>query len=508
MQEVFSPSVARPGAHRRLLTLLAAVLVGVGGSAVALLAFGRWSVWVGPFQVQLACRFGRGATDVALPPLGRLTARTHLAPLRFSATLQDVRVPELTEMVSTRGLTGLVSVVEREVLEDVPAFAIRVLGIGVAGAAVLAGLVFRRRWRPVVAAVVAALVALGGSGAAAWRTYDPAALLTPTYSGSLTLAARLIGPARTALDRIDQFRAQLSRIVAGAARVYGEIQARPLGPADEVRVLHISDLHLSPLGFSFARELARSFDVELVIDTGDLTSFGTPAEAFVVREVASMGVPYVFVRGNHDSSGLERRLRRRGVIVANGGVVEVAGLRILGYPHPVFTPDRRVVRSDEAIRRLVLDAGERIAAQIRTQPRPPDVLAVHDDRMAEASAGLVPLVVSGHFHESGARVVNGTLFLRVGSTGGAGAEVFSREGGVPLEAEILYFQRGDPPTLVAFDVVQQLPETGSLTLTRHLVEEEFGTLVPSPSSSPSPSPPSPSPEAASPRPSPSGADSG
>lgn len=492
MQEVFSPSLARPAARRRLLTLLAAALVGVGGSAVALLAFGRWSVWVGPFQVQLACRFGKGVTDVALPPLGRLTARTHLAPLRFSATLQDVRVPELTEMVTSRGLTGLVSVVEREVLEDIPSFALRVLGVGVAGAVVLAGLVFRRRWRPVVAAALAALLTLGGSGVAAWRTYDPEALLSPTYSGSLTLAARLIGPARTALDRVDQFRAQLSRIVAGAARVYGEIQARPLGLTDEVRVLHVSDIHLSPLGLSFARELARSFEVDLVIDTGDLTSFGTPAEAFVVGEVAAVGVPYVFVRGNHDSRGLERRLRRAGVIVANGGVVEVAGLRILGYPHPLFTPDRRVVRSDEAVSRLVQGAGERIAGQLRSLPRPPDVLAVHDDRMAEASAGLVPLVVSGHFHESSARVVNGTLFLRIGSTGGAGAEVFTREGGVPLEAEILYFQRDDPPSLVAFDVVQQLPETGSLTLTRHLVEEEFGTLAPSPSPSPE-STPTPSP---------------
>lgn len=490
---MFSPSLARPDARRRLLALLAAVLVGVGGSAVALLAFGRWSVWVGPFQVQLAARFGKGATDVALPPLGRLTAQTHLAPLRFSATLQDVRVPELTEMVTARGLSGLVSVVEREVLEDIPSFALRVLGIGVAGAVALAGLVFRRRWRLVAAAALGAFLTLGGSGVAAWRTYDPAALLRPTYSGSLTLAARLIGPAATALDRIDQFRAQLSRIVAGAARVYGEIQARPLGLTDEVRVLHISDVHLSPLGLSFARELARSFEVDLVVDTGDLTSFGTPAEAFVVRQVAAMGVPYVFVRGNHDSPGLERKLRRAGVIVAKGGVVEVGGLRILGYPHPLFTPDRRVVRSDEAIRRLVLGAGERIGGQLRSLRRPPDVLAVHDDRMAEASAGLVPLVVSGHFHDSRARVVNGTLFLRVGSTGGAGAEVFTREGGVPLEAEILHFQRGDPPTLVAFDVIQQLPETGSLTLTRHLVEEEFGALVPSPSPSPGPSGPTTSP---------------
>jgi predicted MPP superfamily phosphohydrolase len=483
---VRSPVLVR-STRRRLLPVAAAVLVGLGGAAVALVAFARWSVWVGPFQVQLAARFGKGVTDVALPPLGRLTAATHLAPLRFSATLQDVRVSELAEAVAAGGLDRLVGTVERGLLRALPSFGLRALGVGVGGGLLLAALVFRRRWRLVVAAGVSTILVLSGSGVAAWRTYRPEALLRPTFSGSLTVAARLIGPARTALDRIDEFRAQLSRIVAGAARVYAEIQARPPGLTDEVRVLHVSDIHLSPLGLSFARELARAFQVDLVVDTGDLTSFGTPAEDFVVPQAADMGAPYYFVRGNHDSPRLERRMQRTGrVLVARGRVVEVAGLRILGFPHPVFTPDRRVLRSEEAIARAVGEAGERVAAAIRALPAPPDILAVHDDRMAEAAAGLVPLVLSGHFHESSARVVAGTLFLRVGSTGGAGAEVFTREGGVPLEAEVLYFQRGAPPTLVAFDVVRQLPQTGSLTLTRHLVEDEFGPLVPSPTAPPSP----------------------
>jgi hypothetical protein len=39
---------------------------------------------------------------------------------------------------------------------------------------------------------------------------------------------------------------------------------------------------------------------------------------------------------------------------------------------------------------------------------------------------------------------------------------------------------------VAYDLIEQSPKTGALTVTRHLVEQEFGILTPSPSPSPSP----------------------
>jgi hypothetical protein len=112
--------------------------------------------------------------------------------------------------------------------------------------------------------------------------------------------------------------------------------------------------------------------------------------------------------------------------------------------------------------------------------------------MASSVAGVVPLVISGHFHAASERDVGGTIFLRDGSTGGAGVHVFSRAGGIPLAAEILTFSRTSPPRLVAYDVVLQSPETGSLTITRHIVTAETpGDTVP-PSPTPTPSPVSPS----------------
>jgi hypothetical protein len=72
------------------------------------------------------------------------------------------------------------------------------------------------------------------------------------------------------------------------------------------------------------------------------------------------------------------------------------------------------------------------------------------------------------------------LYLRDGSTGGSGFNVFTAPGGIPLSAEVLYFAREPEPTLIAYDVIDQSPESGSLTVDRHVVEDEFGELVPSP----------------------------
>jgi hypothetical protein len=79
----------------------------------------------------------------------------------------------------------------------------------------------------------------------------------------------------------------------------------------------------------------------------------------------------------------------------------------------------------------------------------------------------VPLVISGHFHETTATVRNGTLYLRIGTTGGSGAGIFRDLADIPFSAEVLYFSREPDPELIAYDVIEQLPESGSLTGPTH-----------------------------------------
>jgi predicted phosphodiesterase len=436
--------------------------------------------------VQLEAVPGHGRTDIALPPLGRVSADTHVAPVHLSATLTEVDVKQLQRLIADEGLDGVAQNLEDQAVHRIWPFLLRAFGVALAGALVAALVVYRGRRREVRIAMLAALLAVGGSGAVAVATFDARAFLQPTYSGTLALAPQLFGPLGPTVERVDYFRDQLRAIVGGASSAYTAIAANPLGRSDEIRILHISDIHLSPLGFDFAQELARGFDVDFVLDTGDITSFGTPAENVVTTFIPAFQRPYVFVRGSHDSIDLQRAIAGiPDAHVVDGNAVTVKGITIYGLGDPYFVEQRGAPQTDAAIEALVRSVGPRIVADVAAMPTPPDIVAVHDDRMAEDSAGRVPLVASGHFHENTSTVRDGTLFLRVGTTGGAGPTGGFQGGGqqIPLSAEVLYFRPasgGQPPTLLAWDVIEQDAGSGDLTVTRRVVTQEFGTISPSP----------------------------
>ena len=385
--------------------------------------------------------------------------------------LEDLGVPALARELKDRPVSDIVAQVQSEAAHDILPFAVRVALAAMLGTFVLAALAFRTRWRAVLAATLTAVVAVGGSEVLAWQTFRPSAFLSPTFHGSLSAAPELMGPVRTATHRIEDFRAQLEQIVDGTMRVYRRIPAT--GPSgDDVTALHISDIHLSPLGMEYALHLARSFHVDFIIDTGDLTSFGTPIDSLITTLVPRFRRPYVFVRGNHDSMQLQADMERiPNVVVLDGTTTTIDGLTIYGLGDPAFTPSKQSPVGDQEMETLDRSAGERLVSDLRALPSPPDIVAVHDDRMATAAAGMVPLVLSGHFHRESDRTVDGTNYLRIGTTGGAGATVFTQSGN-PLSAEVLHFKTGSPLHLVAYDVIDQSIGTGSLSVVRHLVPEK------------------------------------
>jgi predicted phosphodiesterase len=446
---------------------LLALVVGGGGAALALIVAGGLRYAIGPFTVELHALPGPAVTEIALPPLGEIRAETHLAPLTLEASLQSVDPEQLNALIQERSVESLVILVERETRVAIRSYAVRAGWIALAGSVVAALLIHRTNRRAVLGAVASGFLLIAAAGTSTWLTYRPDAFREPTYTGSLRLAPELVGPIEEAGARIEAFRAELRRLVGGTVRAYGALASQPAPSPAATVLLHISDIHASPLGMDFAQELASTFDADLVVDTGDVTSFGTPLESAVLERIPQFGVPYVFVRGNHDSAEVAAQIDD----LPNGDTLEneavdVEGLTIAGGSHPLFTPDPNVTYTDEEIEDAVTEAGLDLAANVA--PLAPDVLAVHDDRMGAASAGRVPLVLSGHFHRFGTEIVDGTLFLRVGSTGAGGLDTFVQDEPLPLTAEVLYFE-GDPPRLVAIDRVSLDPETRDLRVARELV---------------------------------------
>lgn len=464
------------------------VAIGIAGAWLALLLAGRADYTVGPFRVELFARPGRGVTEIALPPFGQLRADTHFSPLRLSVTLEEVAATELTDLVRHKGVDDLALEAEEEGLAALRRYIWRALIIGTAGAGVAGLLVYRRRLRRAGAAALSGFVLLAGSTGLSSLTYQPEAFLRPTFSGTLALAPRLVGPIQEATGRIDDFRAELERLVGGAVEAYAQIAGTPPASSGALTLLHVSDMHISPLGMDFAQRLASSFEADLVVDTGDLTSFGTPLEQGITARIEEFSVPYVFVRGNHDSVlTVEEVTAEPNGLVLDHESREILGLRLFGAPSPVFTPTMERARDEEAFAETIRSVGEVVASEVRSAFPPPDLLLVHDDRMAEAAAGLVPVVLSGHFHDTGAREMDGTLFLRVGTTGGGGLDTFTTSESIPLSAQILYFD-GEPLRLVAWDAVELDPVTQDLTLSRSLASDLLDAQEPAPEQEPAPTP--------------------
>src|SRR5262249_57916802 len=80
---------------------------------------------------------------------------------------------------------------------------------------------------------------------------------------------------------------------------------------------------------------------DMVIDTGDITDWGSEPEASYVAAIGRLNVPYVFVRGNHDSRQTQAAVGRQpNAIVLDDEVRTVDGLTIAGIGDPRFTPDK------------------------------------------------------------------------------------------------------------------------------------------------------------------------
>jgi predicted MPP superfamily phosphohydrolase len=431
------------------------VAVAATGAVIAVLLFGHISAPIGPFDADLAFQPGGGGAAVAVPPLGALSVDAYQGPLRLEIALQRVD-PERARALASDPvrLAGVVNEVSDDLRGAIIRLSLVTTGVAIAGAA-LTSLVALRRWRePAIAAGVTSVLLLGtaGLGAATWR---PEALSQPTYTGLLVNANSLIGNAQDIVARFDAYRASLEDLVANVGTLYATISALPSpGGTDEtVALLHVSDLHLNPAGFDLMRQVVDQFKVDGVLDTGDITDWGSAPENQLIGSVGKLGVPYVYIRGNHDSTTTAGLIAAQpNATVLDDSAVTVAGIEIVGAKDPRFTPDKST-GDDNASVDVLTASGQTLADEVDTLPDPPAIALVHDPRQATPLDGAVPLVLAGHTHSRKVSVLDGGTRLMVeGSTGGAGLRGLQGEKPTPLTCTVLYL---DPATgaLRAYDEI-------------------------------------------------------
>jgi predicted phosphodiesterase len=452
-------------AARRVYHVLPFVLAAVA-ALVFLGPLTRTSGELGPGRVEVAASLRRSSgTVVEVPPLGRLSAPTH-----HTAVGVDVRLVELDVEALQRQLERFdrAQQVRDDIEAGLPGLLRRALLGGMLRAAALGAVVglilpVRRWWHPVLGAAGAALavaLALAGVG----RDFDVTAFNEARYDGALSRAPTVFAAVQRHVDglgdvedRVETLSAQLEDLFAAAAGSTRTV------PDTAVTILHVSDIHSNPLGVEVAGQLADAFDVDAILDTGDLTSFGLPLEARIGDLIAQIDHPWYLVAGNHDSPSVRASLAQVPNLTMVDGEVRIAGIDVLGVPDPTYTASNDVDTQEANSTKLEL-AGA-VAAVVRGEQ--PDVLAVHDLRQAAGVDGDVPLVLAGHVHRTTSDVGDeGTRFLTIGSTGATGLGSFTVETDLPYEAELLRF---DGARLVAIDRIRVHGLGGAFEIDREVI---------------------------------------
>ncbi|MGH9210648.1 MAG: metallophosphoesterase family protein [Acidimicrobiales bacterium] len=476
----------------------------LGGALLAVALTGRIEADVGPFDSTIAARPSlAGQTTVHLAPLGTIVLDTHDWPLAIDLRADQIGLQEAEAIAANPEL------LERElgdqVADDVRDGLVR-LAVRCTLAAIVGGLagalIARLSWRSAAAGVAIGglLVACTGAGTAA--TFDTNAVAEPHYTGLLTAAPAAVGDIETIVDRYGEYRAQLSDLVGNVVTLYLATESLPTFEPDDdtIRILHVSDVHLNPQAFDVMEQLVDQFSIDAIADTGDLVDWGTEPEGQFVDLIGQLDVPYVYVRGNHDSYRTQAAVADQpNAVVLDGSVAEVAGLRFWGIGDPRYTPNKDRPENAPSEQEEAVAFAPEVAEQV-TDAEPPeiDLVMVHDERAAADLGGLVPLVLAGHTHEAredridppsdddggeddggnedgGASATDDndeaqeTRLLVEGSTGGAGLRGLQGEEPEPLAASVLYFEPDDE-RLLAYDriVVQGFGETGA-TIARHVL---------------------------------------
>lgn len=457
-----STLVSRLGQVARFLAVAAVAIVAFGVAASA-------TDEVGPLTVRAALRPSlSGTTALELPPLGRITADTHVAPVAASATLVAVDFDGLQD-VAAAGLPTVAQIAGwRAALTNLLLLAAT---RGVIAALLAAGLAAAAVWRsrgPVVRAVVGAAGTVGIVALLFILTFSLEAFRQPRFEGALSHAPALLAMAEQRADTVTGLQRQLSSLAANLAAYYAVPQSYESAGslAGTLRVLHVSDRHLDPVGMQLSLDLARAYDVGLVIDTGDLSHFGTLAEA-AAASVQIGSLPLVFVPGNHDSPTLVSELAAlpNATVLDGDTTLTALGLVVAGVGDPAglgtdVEPDPEAAS----------DAGRALARSLDAAGMRPDIVAVHDPASGAWFEGLTPLVLSGHTHTPALEERGGTWFLGAGTTGGVHFSELRSDPHIPHSAAILYYEPGSPPRLVAIDQIEVYGKTRRSSVVRTLVE--------------------------------------
>ena len=424
--------------------------------------------------------------------------RPSALPLGFEVTPTIMSIGSLTDALDDT--TNYIKTLEQEVRDTLPDagkhFAMRG-GIGLLAGATSAMLICeqfsgahqqkRRRIRSIAAGATTALTLTGTVG---MTTYNHDWQNTLHMSGALT--ELLETPDQ--LEKLSQMDIAIGQKQLAALEALRDVVASSPEEGEmnqpSLTILLISDMHLRNM-YPQLQQYIEQYNVDLIINAGDETLYGSKAELFVapsyvesIKEITKK-TPMFWVEGNHDSSATAAEMSNiPGVTVLDEEIIKVFGLTIAGLGDPRDFSDGGDTTSSQ-VAQVERDYASEVVPLIN-QDNSVDIFVTHHPAAAEQATKKLdkkPMVtISGHFHNQSVKQTDQTLDINVGSTGLGGLEnLESAAGNEDTTMQFSILQLSDdcqPTTLTQFSLSDPtLRPDGPTSITRTYISPEKDTIA-------------------------------
>src|SRR5450631_2641588 len=302
------------------------------------------------------------------------------------------------------------------------------LGLKFSGGALVVGvgaivlIAYARRRRPTarqaVSVGIAAVLAIGGTAVGILGTYQPDKLTSFRTTGLLGTVRSNAGLLASVQARAQAATPYVTNLLALSAALQAKFVPADITKPSAARFLLVSDIH-GANQYPVMKRIIDDEKITAVIDSGDLLNFGSVTEAElsgIFTSIKNLGVPYIFVRGNHDASGLaDQALLDRMATIPNVVLLEptpqsyteldINGVLLAGFNDPRFFGD-----DNKSISQKEQPAADAFNRAFANRPRP-DIVITHEPSAAKMVASAT-LLVNGHLHKDeleGNRVGVGTF---------------------------------------------------------------------------------------------------
>lgn len=454
-------------------------LSAVIGALIFLNLFARVDFSFQGLQATLSVRTSTsGYTVLRVPPVGEVRAQTHKAPLSVNISLENIDLDRLkNSLADGTEQEKLVQEAKVVLFGAIRRFIFLTLALSFGGGVFGLIILQRRNLKEILLGGLIGLVTVSVLLFSTYKTFDIQKFQYPKYEGMIKAAPWMINLVQDSFVTVSTWGKQMRVIANNLNGLFQRVETlESITPGDgEIKVLHVSDVHNNPAAFEFIDQVVKTFGINFVVDSGDLSDFGTPLEVTFIGRVKNLKVPYIITPGNHETPSIVQELKKiPNVTVLDGEVKKIGGLKIAGIDDPsshsnaTGTPEQTEIdKFTEKLQSIIDSSGGR-----------PDIVIAHNPNIAGGFWGKVPVVLTGHDHQYQIKTKQNSVFIDAGTSGAAGIGALKTKEEIPYTFVLLHFDRTkDGIRLKYTDTIRISNQQSGYSLERRVYPELFGAMA-------------------------------